>query len=89
MTAVRKPAAPAAPKLTPARRRALEVLADRHRKGRCARVSNTTDLDEGLLYWQSAEWLVAQGLAEPIGAELGWPSNTYLRITPAGIEAAG
>ena len=76
-------------KLTPARRRALAVLAERHRHGRCARVSNTTDAEAGCLYWQSAEWLVAAGLAEPIGVEHGWPSNTYLRITPAGIVAAG
>jgi hypothetical protein len=49
--------------LTPARRRALEVLAATH--PRPARVSNTTARPAGaaLVYWQSADWLIAEGLA--------------------------
>lgn len=77
-----------APKLTPARRKALLVLMDRHDVGRTGRVSNTTDVAEGHLYWQSAAWLVAEGLAAGIdGGPGGGPSHVYLRITPAGVEA--
>lgn len=49
--------------LTPARRRALEVMAATH--PRPARVSNTTTKTAGvpLVYWQTADWLVAEGLA--------------------------
>ncbi len=68
-------------KLTKPRAKALVVLADRHSKGRSARVSNVTDLEDGLVYWQCAEWLVTQGLAAPIRE-----GGTYLRITPAGLE---
>ena len=49
--------------LTRARRRALEVMAATH--PRPARVSNTTARPAGaaLVYWQSADWLVDEGLA--------------------------
>lgn len=73
-------------KLTPARRRALLVLADRHGNDRCARISNVTDEDAGYVYWQSAAWLVEAGLARPIDGATGWPSSTYLRITQAGLD---
>ncbi len=72
-------------KLTPARRKALEVLAERHAKGRSGRVSNITNAGEGLVYWQSANWLVDQGLAEPVGGRHEY--FVYLRITEAGLEA--
>ncbi len=54
--------------LTPPRRRALEVLAATH--PRPARVSNTTTKTAGvaLVYWQSADWLVAEGLASATDA---------------------
>lgn len=80
--------AEAAVKLTPARRRALLVLMDRHDVGRSARVSNTTDVGEGLVYWQSVAWLRDAGLAEGIaGGPGGGESAMYMRITEAGIEA--
>lgn len=50
-------------KLTPARRRALEVVANPGPL-RAALVSNVTDRAKGFVYWQSADWLVAEGLAE-------------------------
>ncbi len=58
--------------LTAPRRRALEVLAATH--PRPARVSNTTARTAGvaLVYWQSADWLTAEGLA---------------RVTDAGVIA--
>lgn len=50
--------------LTDAKRRALEVMAATH--PRPARVSNATarTAGAGLVYWQSADWLVEQGLAQ-------------------------
>lgn len=65
-------------KLTKARRRALETLAVDGR----AQVSNVTDQDAGYVYWQSAEWLVANDLARR--------SSVFARtihITAAGREA--
>jgi hypothetical protein len=66
--------------LTPARRRALEVLAATH--PRPARVSNTTTRTAGvaLVYWQSADWLVAEGLA-------GATDGGGLVLTAAGVIA--
>jgi hypothetical protein len=78
------------PKLTKAQRRALIVLAAQHHKGRSGRVSNTTDLDEGHVYWLSAEWLIGAGLAKPLTEVVGrQPSSVYLRITDTGLEALG
>jgi hypothetical protein len=67
--------------LTPARRRALEVLAATH--PRPARVSNATTKAAGaaLVYWQSADWLVEQGLASATDAG-------GLVLTAAGVIAA-
>ncbi len=47
-------------KLTDARRRGLEALA--RAAPSPARVSNVTDVERGDLYWQTARWLVVQGL---------------------------
>lgn len=77
--------------LTPARRRGLEVLAATHPYS--GRYSNVTeagyrDLRVSLVYWQTADWLVAQQLAE----ELLVDGERLLNLTPAGIlacEAAG
>ena len=77
----------AAVKLTPARRRALLVLMDRHDVGRSGRVSNTTDVNEGLVYWQSVSWLRQAGLARGINDRCGGESAAYVRITEAGIDA--
>ncbi len=66
--------------LTPAKRRALEVLAATH--PRPARVSNTTARTAGvaLVYWQSADWLTAEGLARVTDAG-------GLVLTAAGVIA--
>ncbi len=68
--------------LTPARRRALEVLAATH--PRPARVSNTTAAPPGaaLVYWQSADWLTAEGLARV-------NDTGGLVLTAAGVIACG
>ncbi len=47
-------------KLTPARRRGLAALAQAAPAP--ARVSNVTDVERGYVYWQTARWLVVQGL---------------------------
>lgn len=60
-------------KVTPPRRRGLAVLArfDGPRSPRTARVSNTTDAELGYVYWQTANWLVDEGLAYyPTGSTL-------------------
>jgi hypothetical protein len=71
--------------LTPARRRAIEVMAAIH--PRPARVSNTTMSNTttrtggaGLVYWQSADWLVEQGLAQAT-------DSGGLVLTAAGVAA--
>jgi hypothetical protein len=65
--------------LTPARRRALEVVA---RHGDFGRESNVTDLDRGLVYWQSADWLVSEGVCSWYG------STRMLGLTAYGREVA-
>lgn len=71
-------------KLTPARLRALEVIAAQEAKGPgvYARYSNETNLAAGTVYWQSADWLVKN--------ELAWyPSgSTWLVLTEAGRTLA-
>lgn len=65
-------------KLTPARQRGLDVIAAC--EPRDARESNVTDLRLGLVYWQTARWLVEHGLAYyPTG-------STLLALTPAGRD---
>ncbi len=72
--------------LTPARRRALEVLAAAH--PRPGRYSNETkrggDTNVALLHWQAADWLVDQGLV----VAAGMPGAPQLTLTTAGIIAA-
>jgi len=68
-------------KLTPARRRALNVLAAGHRDGRALRVSNETN--DACVYWQSADWLVANGLAVITDA------GQRIQLTDAGRHVAG
>ena len=76
--------------LTPARRRALEVIAATH--PRPARYSNSTSAStEGakvaLIHWQAADWLIAEGFVlQYITAEdaADW---TGLHLTDAGRVA--
>lgn len=68
-----------APELTPARRRALEVLVG----GPVARYSNETDGAQGLIYWQSADWLLENNYAYR-----GGPHKQELRPTSDGLARA-
>ncbi len=73
------------PKLTPARRRALAVLAAAERTNTTVRWSNLTsqpDVKHPCVYWQTCDWLVEQGLAVEDGIRL-------IRLTPAGRVLAG
>ena len=79
-------------KLTPARRRGLEVLAavqhaNRHKRPerqRC-RYSNETvllsDGKEGVIYWQTVNWLEQEGLAARVGF-------SEVRLTAEGVKLA-
>lgn len=69
--------------LTPARRRALEVLADVH--PRAGRYSNSTGRSEqgvARVYHQTADWLIEQGFVERHGAGMA-----KLSLTAAGLDA--
>lgn len=62
--------------LTPARKKALGVLLaaeGRH----TVRISNQTT--DATVYWQSADWLIKNGLAELVAFE-------YLELTDAGRD---
>jgi hypothetical protein len=69
--------------LTDARRRALEAVAGP--AGRAyigaARISNSTDVRRGYVYWQTARWLSEQGWVEP-----GEPDQSLV-LTDAGHQA--
>lgn len=73
------------PLLTPARRRALEVLAATH--PRPGRYSNETkigsDTRAPLIHWQAADWLVDQGVVVAAGI----PGSPQLQLTDAGLIA--
>jgi hypothetical protein len=76
---------PRVAKLTPARRSALAVLAGAARFE--ARESNQTGRDghgDPVIYWQSREWLEANGLIREKDGQPGW----YV-LTAAGVERAG
>lgn len=67
-------------KLTPARRRGLAVLAAAHPG--CTRESNVTSMAAHYVYWQTAKWLVDEGLVY-------YPSGSHtLMLTAAGVELA-
>jgi hypothetical protein len=72
-----------APKLTAPRRVALWVLAEGP-----ARYSNATtrDPDNRTVYWQSADWLIANGLAT-MHSPTGTHDHQVVTITDAGREA--
>ncbi len=82
-------------KLTDARRQALLVVAEGDRHGREVRVSNRTtshDDPRPAVYWQTARWLVDEGLAvDELGASYAppRPGRDGLRLTPAGRVLAG
>ena len=66
--------------LTPARGHGIEAMAKMHPG--LARESNRTYVFGGLVYWQTARWLVDNELAY-------FPSGSVmLRFTPAGYELA-
>ena len=65
--------------LTPARKRALAVLAT----GEPARISNATDAAKRYVYWQTADWLLQHGLA------LKSADLQTISITEVGRAAAG
>jgi hypothetical protein len=73
----------AATKLTPARRRALDVLAAAQRDGHAVRVSNETN--NLCVYWQSAGWLESSGLATITHG----PTGEFIQLTDAGRHVAG
>ncbi len=74
-------------KLTPARRKALLVLADRHQQtGHLARVSDVTDATNGHVHWQAVRWLRGAGLVQGISDGCGGESHVYVRITQAGLD---
>lgn len=71
--------------LTPARRRALAVLTAAEHDGTTVRYSNLTSqpgVKHPSVYWQTCDWLVAEGLAEEHGIRL-------IRLTPPGRVLAG
>jgi hypothetical protein len=76
--------------LTPARRRALEVMAAIH--PRPARVSNVTagpvrgERASALVYWQSVDWLRSQGLVTGPGVELTLTAAGLAACAENGIE---
>ena len=69
-------------KITPARRSALEVLVSHSNP----RVSNSTEGDLGLIYWQTAEWLLEHGYAERRNSRSS--IDNYLRPTSAAFDLA-
>jgi hypothetical protein len=64
--------------LTKPRRRALLTAAAHDH----VRVSTTTDADRGLVYWQTADWLVRIGIATY------WPGRGYLELNDDGKRLA-
>ena len=66
--------------ITPARKRALTVLLDAKLDDRLPlRISNETNA--ACVYWQSAVWLVENGLAES-------PDPEHITLTAAGLDIA-
>lgn len=78
-------------KLTDSRRRALAALVSAHPGS--ARVSNETVIELGYVYWQSADWLLNEGLARDAygGGALGYEGlrPSHLFTTPAALALAG
>lgn len=75
-------------KITPARREALRALIEpdaRRPRRRQGRRSNVTNVKFGYVYWQTADWLVANELAF-IDLRRGAEA---LLLTARGLELAG
>lgn len=70
-------------RLTDARRRGIEALLTVHPHF-AGRRSNVTRVSKGYVYWQTADWLVRNGLAEWLPGS----GRTYLRLTDRGVEVA-
>jgi hypothetical protein len=70
-------------KLTPARRKALDVMRREH--PRWVRISNVT-MYGGSVYWQTARWLEDHGLARIPTDEVGNTFGEHLELTPVGLE---
>lgn len=76
--------------LTTARRRGLEVLAarekskDANKRHRSFR-TNTTNLELGQVYWQTADWLIDNGLAEEVS---GLTVTGVIQLTNQGRDLA-
>lgn len=87
---------PDAPQLTPARRKALAVLAEAERLGEQVRVSNTTtDLrsywgqQQLTVYWQVAGWLDDNGLTtrrRQLGADILTLTATGRQLAEEGTD---
>lgn len=71
-------------KLTPARRRGLDVLSAAERIKATTRVSNVTSAARSCVYWQVAYWLRDNGLARILGADTG----ITIELTDQGRQAA-
>lgn len=69
-------------KLSPGRRRGLEVLARVH-PNPCRR-SNDTSLAVGYVYWQTVDWLEERGFVTVVAPT----TFAETRLTDAGLELA-
>jgi hypothetical protein len=70
------------PHYTPAR--LLGLVALFRQAGYVGRRSNSTNVDAGYVYWQTADWLVARELAKSEWHQGG----EYLRLTDRGVAIA-
>lgn len=75
-------------RLSPARRKALDVMRRSHpRPARCSNVTAyATSTIEAYVYWQTARWLIEEGLAtwsNPQG-----DGHLYFHLTPLGVDVA-
>jgi hypothetical protein len=76
--------APAEPRMTLARRKALEILIRADADGHPATVKNRTDPEARFVFWQVADWLVREDLAVTGKDEWG----KFIRLTAKGREFA-
>lgn len=71
-------------KLTPARRRGLEVLAAHGGRARRSNFTGEPAAVEGYVYWQTVDWLLAQGFVE-WARDVG-TYDEYVQLTFAGAK---
>jgi hypothetical protein len=74
------------PKLTQARRRALETLVSSHPEP--CRYSNTTDPDARLVYWQPVDWLYLHGYVTVEQGPKTPADDRKVRLTAEGLTLA-